>query len=153
MQAWANKPKDYHPEATTGQTTVKTRLSTIVRLALDKPTLAIKRYDRLADIGLDSLKRLVVVSLIEEQMGIAIAESQLSAQTSLKQLRDLVEQGSPAETPSDTAVLAIQPTAETYRQRLTGNGGTRLYSASGYDSIPKAGQNIKELNCTSTIYL
>ena len=108
IQSWANEPKNYKPD-TSSNTSSKDPLVSIIRLALDKPSATIRDSDRLTDIGLDSLRRLVVVSLIEEQLGIAIAESQLSAQSTLKQLRDLVEHGSPSEPPSERPQWQFNP--------------------------------------------
>lgn len=109
VQAWANEPKNYIPEPkpTSGS---KDPLVSIIRLALDKPTVIVKDTDRMVDVGLDSLKRLVIVSLIEEQLSIAVSESQITAQTTLTELRDLVEQGSPAEPPSKRPHWQFNPT-------------------------------------------
>jgi long-chain acyl-CoA synthetase len=116
VQAWANEPKTYTSD-TQQSSGSKDPLVAIVRLALDKPVAVIKDNDRLADIGLDSLRRLVVVSLIEEQLGIAVAEAQISAHTTLKQLRDLVEHGNPAEAPAERPSWPFRPWV-----RYIGNG-------------------------------
>ncbi len=116
VQIWANDAKNYKPDASLGNGS-KDPLVAIIRLAVDKPTATVKDADKLADLGLDSLRRLVVVSLIEEQLGIAVAEAQLTAKTTLKTLRELVEQGNPAETSSERTSWQFRPNV-----RRIGNG-------------------------------
>jgi long-chain acyl-CoA synthetase len=82
----------------------------IIRLALDKPRLSAKDTDVLADIGLDSLKRLSVVSLIEEQLNIAVPESHITQHTTVQQLRKLVDTGSPAESSKPRPSWPYKPT-------------------------------------------
>lgn len=116
VQAWANEPKGYKPDPAMANGS-SDPLVTIIRLALDRPTATVADSDRMADIGLDSLRRLVVVSLIEEQLGIAIAEAELTASTTLKQLRDLIEHGNPAEAIAERPTWQFQPFV-----RFLGNG-------------------------------
>jgi long-chain acyl-CoA synthetase len=116
VQTWANEPKNYEQDAVQGSGS-KDPLAGIIRLALDKPRATIKDTDQLTDIGLDSLRRLVVVSLIEEQLGVAVAEAHISAHTTLKQLRGLVEHGNPAETPAERPAWPFYPWI-----RYIGNG-------------------------------
>jgi long-chain acyl-CoA synthetase len=68
-----------------------------LRQSLDNPGAAIKDTDRLADIGLDSLRRLTVLSLLEERLGVSIADDAVDAQTTVAQLRRLAGEGSPVE--------------------------------------------------------
>jgi long-chain acyl-CoA synthetase len=108
VQAWANKPQDLatqDEQKASGQDP----LVGIIRLALDKPGAVIKLSDRLADIGLDSLRRLVVVSLIEEQLSVAVAEGDVTDSTTVAELRDMVEQGRPAEATAERSRWPFRP--------------------------------------------
>jgi long-chain acyl-CoA synthetase len=69
-------------------------LLNIIRLSLNNPQVEFSETDRLADKGLDSLRRLSVVSLIEEQLGIAVDEAKIDQKTTLSALRKLVANGS-----------------------------------------------------------
>jgi long-chain acyl-CoA synthetase len=93
------------------------QLLDIIRASLDEPNAGIKDTDRLADIGLDSLRRLSVVASIEEQLGIAVAEEHVTQATTVGKLRKLVDHGDPVEPPKP------RPTWP-YRRltRLVGNG-------------------------------
>lgn len=59
---------------------------------------SIKETDRLTDIGLDSLRRLSLVSLIEEILGISVSEELINQKTTVAQLRRLIQSGETAET-------------------------------------------------------
>ena len=99
VQLWANQNirppiKTMDPGADNDQ------LLKIIRLSLSQPGAKIKETDRLADIGLDSLRRLNVVSLIEARMGVTIAEETISQTTTVANLRKLISRGSQTLLPS-----------------------------------------------------
>jgi len=67
---------------------------TILKQVLNNQNVVIGERDRLADIGIDSLRRLAVVSMVEEQLGVALQESDITKTTSVASLRKMVSQGS-----------------------------------------------------------
>lgn len=68
-----------------------------IRLSLDDPDAPVRDQDRLGDLGLDSLLRLSVVSLLEEMTGVAIADDAVTATTTVAELRVLAREGTPVE--------------------------------------------------------
>jgi long-chain acyl-CoA synthetase len=68
-----------------------------IRLSLDDPDALVHDEDRLGDLGLDSLLRLSVVSLLEELVGIAIADDAVTSATTVAELRELTLAGAPVE--------------------------------------------------------
>jgi long-chain acyl-CoA synthetase len=84
---------------------------------LDAPGATFKETDRLADIGLDSLRRLNLVALIEEEQGISVAEEHVTHNTTVAQLRKLISDGTTSSPPE-------QRVTWTYKRwvRLLGNG-------------------------------
>jgi long-chain acyl-CoA synthetase len=114
VQIWANaQTASEHDVPTDTPTPENDPLIDIIRLVLEKPRARIKETDRLADIGLDSLRRLSVVSLIEEQLSVTIAETQITQATTLAHLRKLITQGSPAEPPMHRATWPFWPWVRT----------------------------------------
>ena len=96
VQAWANQ------ELLNSKVKMKPKnngdvLLKILRSSLDDPKCEINEKDRLSDIGLDSLRRLAMVSAIEEQLSIYIPESKIDQKTTLKDLRKLIAHGSHVE--------------------------------------------------------
>jgi long-chain acyl-CoA synthetase len=71
----------------------------IIRLSLDDPAAAIRDNDRLEDLGLDSLRRLMAVSLLEEQLGVMISDEAVTPETTVGQLRALASEGAAGEAP------------------------------------------------------
>lgn len=65
-----------------------------IRLSIDKPHLVVHPSDKLVDLGLDSLRRLNLVSLFEEQLGVIIDESSITATTTVAQLHALTAKSS-----------------------------------------------------------
>jgi long-chain acyl-CoA synthetase len=97
VQAWANK------EETTGPIDAKKQITNdpiinIIKLSLDNPKIVIGDKDRLSDIGLDSLRRLAVLSMIEEQLGIYVPESNINKNTTVQSLKKLAAKGSHVDT-------------------------------------------------------
>ncbi len=64
-----------------------------IRRALDDASVTPRDEDLLGDLGLDSLRRLNVVSLLEEQLGVSIADDAVGASTSVGELRALTKGG------------------------------------------------------------
>jgi long-chain acyl-CoA synthetase len=99
VQQWANQTGEEEepkaPERAPGEEV----LDNIIRESLDEPRKEIKESDRLADLGLDSLRRLTVVTLIEDQLGISVPEEEVTKSTTVGDLRRLVAAGGPAERP------------------------------------------------------
>lgn len=98
VQAWANQEISLQIATKAAGHDISDPLINIIRSSLDgNAGNEIKENDRLSDIGLDSLRRLAVISAIEEQLGIYIAESDIDQTTTLKQLRKMVNEGSHVE--------------------------------------------------------
>jgi long-chain acyl-CoA synthetase len=96
VQEWANQPKSDFL-APDKKLKNDDPLINILRASLDNPRAIINEKDRLSDIGIDSLRRLAVVSAIEENLGIYIPESKIDQTTTLKGLRKLVDHGNHVE--------------------------------------------------------
>jgi long-chain acyl-CoA synthetase len=93
VQAWANKQRDQSNGA--AQTTSSDALTSIIQLVLEQPRARVRDNDRLADLGLDSLRRLAVVSLIEERLGVSVGEAAITQHTTVADLRALIAKGTP----------------------------------------------------------
>ncbi|HEV2412717.1 MAG TPA: AMP-binding protein [Candidatus Saccharimonadales bacterium] len=96
VQRWANQTRESKSKESAADKN-QDQLIRVLRMSLDKPAARIKESDRLADIGLDSLRRLNVVALVEEQMGISISESSVTQTTTVAALRRLVSKGTAVE--------------------------------------------------------
>lgn len=102
VQSWANQENGAKTDA---QPTTQLSVSPVVeciRLSIDKPSLAIQPSDRLVDLGLDSLRRLNLVSLLEEQLNIIVSESAITATTTVSQLERLATKGANSAQPAVT---------------------------------------------------
>jgi len=97
VQDWVNEVPSNVEAATAGPASGDDQLMHVIRLNLDNPLALVREDDRLDDLGLDSLRRLMVVSLLEEQLGIAISDEAVTPETTVAQLRALVAEGSPDE--------------------------------------------------------
>ena len=93
VQMWAYSSDDGTEPKSDAASTVDS-LVRILRLSLGDTQAVISDSDRLADIGLDSLRRLNVVSLIEEQLGTTISDESVTSRTTVGELRHLVDHGS-----------------------------------------------------------
>lgn len=93
VEDWANSPAANRATATELVPVNTDQVVTIIRLVLGKPSMPIRETDKLANLGLDSLRRLTVVSLIEERLGVQIAESAITQTTTLAKLRTLIADG------------------------------------------------------------
>jgi long-chain acyl-CoA synthetase len=99
VQQWANnqvKQPEVEPKP---QDNDKDPLIKILRQCLNSPKALIKDSDKLADLGLDSLRRLTVISQIETQLGISTAEEKINQSTTVASLRKLLSQGSQLQPP------------------------------------------------------
>jgi len=117
VQLWANSNENERPtQKRTSEATVDS-LVHIIRLSLDDANVVVAESDSLGDIGLDSLRRLTVVSLLEEQLGISISDEQITPATTVAQLRQLISQGT-------SAAKASKPPLWPYWRwvRFIGNG-------------------------------
>ena len=97
VQLWANTSGDEHQIAQKGVSVKADAVTDIIRLSLGNPKAHINETDRLADVGLDSLRRLNVVALIEEQLGITIPEESVTGTTIVSDLRKLISSGNLVE--------------------------------------------------------
>lgn len=94
---WANNNSSIPTADVSDKLISNDNIANIIRLSLNQPNAKFKEADRLADIGLDSLRRLNVIALIEEQLGISIAEEQVTQITTVAELRNLVSQSDQVE--------------------------------------------------------
>jgi long-chain acyl-CoA synthetase len=97
VQEWANavgEVRSTRPAETesTGDPVVH-----VIRLSLDDPRASVLDTDHLGDLGLDSLRRLNVVALLEEQLGVAISDESITPATTVSELRTLAREGSPVQ--------------------------------------------------------
>lgn len=90
VQSWANQESGIAIGEKASQPNGSDPLTECIRLSLDAPHLTARPDDRLADLGLDSLRRLNLVSLLEEQLGVIVDEAAITATTTVGQLRKLV---------------------------------------------------------------
>lgn len=146
VQAWLNDQtgsaqvaaKESHEQATD-------KLLACLRLSVDKPNLSIKPTDRLADLGLDSLRRLNLVLLIEEQLGKAITETAITPALTVAKLRQVVEKASSSKAAaapqSNWQFNPIVRTVGNIIRDTLGRGITRLWVQQrtiGLESLPKS---------------
>jgi long-chain acyl-CoA synthetase len=96
VQAWANDNSSLTAGAEVSNDS-SDKLISFIRLILKKPDQPIKDSDVLAEIGLDSLRRLTLVSMIEDRLGISVPEASITQTTTINKLRQLVGRGSSAE--------------------------------------------------------
>lgn len=75
-------------------------LAGIITQVLGQPPVSVRDSVKLADLGLDSLRRLAVVSRIEDELGVGIMESKITQQTTVGQLRTLVKNGTVVAKPA-----------------------------------------------------
>src|SRR3989344_1292211 len=93
----------------TDSKTFKTALSVkdIISNISNKPVRSLKGSDVLSgNLKLDSLERVEIVSQLEEYLGVAINEGDITAETTVKDLEDLVEKSTGAK--SDTLLSTWQ---------------------------------------------
>jgi long-chain acyl-CoA synthetase len=93
VQEWANQTVRQDQAKSEERAPEEEALYKLIRETLDEPGKVIKDSDRLADIGLDSLRRLTVVALIEDELGVTIPEEEVTPSTTVEGLRQLVAAG------------------------------------------------------------
>ncbi len=99
VQDWANEaghePATEQREPQPGHDAVVE----LIRQSLDDPEREVEDSDQLADLGLDSLRRLTLAALIEEQLGVSVEEQGITPTTTVGGLRQLVDAGGPTQAP------------------------------------------------------
>jgi long-chain acyl-CoA synthetase len=94
VEEWANSPA---PDKTEEDVTPSDDpLAEILRSSLGDQRANFADSDRLADIGLDSLRRLTIASLLEERLGVNISDESLRPTTTVGELRRLVGEVEPS---------------------------------------------------------
>jgi long-chain acyl-CoA synthetase len=96
---WANKPPKIDPEIKARTQPHDDTLVGVIRQSLGRPSAVVKDNAKLADLGLDSLRRLNLVALIESQIGITISEEYVTKDLTVSALRKLVNQGNAVAPP------------------------------------------------------
>lgn len=76
---------------TTGQTAEKDQLLSLITRVTQSPMSHIRETDALADLQLDSLQRVELLSLLEQDLGVTIAETEITEDTTVAQLRELIQ--------------------------------------------------------------
>lgn len=76
---------------TEGKGTEKDLLLSLLARVTSRSSSQIRETDTLADFPLDSLQRVELLSFIEQEGGVAIAETAITAQTTVSQLRELMK--------------------------------------------------------------
>jgi len=99
VQEWANSQGTEEEKSKPGAELTEDKIVRLIRQSLGEPTRHIEEGESLADLGLDSLRRLTVVALVEEQLGISVREEDVTQSTTVGELRALVDRGSPAARP------------------------------------------------------
>ena len=97
VQDWVNSAQALAPAKSDVAEAGEDPLVHIIRLSIDDPGAVINDADRLADLGLDSLRRLTALSLLEEQLGISIPDDAVSAESTVGELRRVVNEGRAVE--------------------------------------------------------
>ena len=96
VQEWANSVVREHVQPGPART-LEDPLSELIRESLGDRAASFHDENRLSDVGLDSLRRLTLVSLIEQRLGTTIPEEFVTQETTVEQLRAMVSQGRPFE--------------------------------------------------------
>lgn len=114
VQDWANEKSPATapsaPAPSSGDPIVQA-----IRLSLEDPAAAIGDDDRLDDLGLDSLGRLNVAAIIEERLGVSVADEKITPSMRVSELRALVVEGSPSD-------AGAPPPTWTYRKEVRALG-------------------------------
>ena len=117
VQEWANSSVSEVKTKTSSIVGKRDPLLDVIRLSLGKPNAEIGEADRLSDIGLDSLRRLTLIALTEEYLGISVAEQNVTPTTTISDLRKLLCEGSRTEVSRPLPTWPFKPWV-----RLVGNG-------------------------------
>jgi long-chain acyl-CoA synthetase len=95
VQEWANASSEVRSTKLAETEITGDRVVHVIRLSLDDPSARVLDTDHLGDLGLDSLRRLNVVALLEEQLGVTISDESVTPVTTVGELRALAREGSP----------------------------------------------------------
>jgi Long-chain acyl-CoA synthetases (AMP-forming) len=87
----------------------KDQLLTLITRVTQSPMLPIRETDTLADLKLDSLQRVELLSLLEQDSGVAIAETGITEDTTVAQLRELMQRKEVVSTELPFHALNYQP--------------------------------------------
>jgi len=117
VQDWANQSSQAKQPQSEAKPAEADSLIDLIRLSLGEPKAAVTETDQLADIGLDSLRRLTLVALVEERLGVIVPEEHVTAAATVADVRILLSQGSPTEPPRSLPKWPFQRVI-----RLIGNG-------------------------------
>lgn len=116
VQDWLNSTLLEAPEAPPEEV-VEDPLVKMIRLSLGEPHAQFGESDRLSDIGLDSLRRLTLGALIEENLGTTVAEEMITQSTTVSELRKAVSEGGQVEVQRPVPRWPFNPWV-----RVVGNG-------------------------------
>ncbi len=97
VQDWADEPVHEAAAGEPARQPSQDALVNLIRQSMDDPKRDVDDSDRLADIGLDSLRRLTLAALIEEQLGVSVEEEGITQTTTVADLRKHVAAGGPTE--------------------------------------------------------
>jgi long-chain acyl-CoA synthetase len=100
VQDWANESGRDEEASEHESVPSRDAIVNLIGQSLGGPRREITDADRLADIGLDSLRRLTLAALIEDELGITIDEEDITHTTTVADLRKLVGGGGPTEAPT-----------------------------------------------------
>lgn len=117
VQQWADHSNPNEKSGEADKPTAQDPIIGMINLSLGDNKNHIKDADRLADIGLDSLRRMTMVALIAEQLGVALPEDRINQTTTVGDVRRLVKQAKPIEQPEPPPKWPL-----TQPIRLIGNG-------------------------------
>lgn len=100
IQAWANNRNKTGEQGDGQEVLTNDPLLQIMATVIGKSVEQVGEDDKLSDIGLDSLRRLAVVSMIEEQLGVVIAEAAITQHTTLADVRKIIN-AAPVSAPDE----------------------------------------------------
>lgn len=147
---WANKKTDAGRSANE-EPASKDVLVEAIRLTCGKQLPDARDSNKLAELGLDSLKRLALVAVLEETLRVSIPEEYISSGTTVGQLRNLIK-----EAPANKASKPIPKWQFNPYVRLIGNA-LRDYLLGSIVRIwvrlkVEGTDNLNDLNCPA-IYI
>ena len=93
VEEWANSAD--HVVSEVKMATSDDPVTEIIKLSLRDKRANFVDSDRLTDIGLDSLRRMAVISLLDDHLGVSISDERVGATTTVGELRRLVSEVEP----------------------------------------------------------
>jgi long-chain acyl-CoA synthetase len=91
------------------QISEKDKLLSLLAQVTTIPSSRLKETDVLADLRLESLQRVELLSLIEQDLGVAIRETEITEQTTIAQLRELIKNAEVASEEISLNAFNYQP--------------------------------------------